>query len=130
MDDKIKQTEDTVSSNTEVVNDEQSLDVVEPGTSEVLATTNDTTTTEDVISAKGSSKQNTRNAIKKINESCKDSHTMRCEKLAKKYSKVYPNEQVFHITTDYQVFLSASKSHALNHQRTLKNGEITTIKIK
>lgn len=58
----------------------------------------------------------------------KNAHITKCEQLAEQYSKVYPYETEFFITSDYQVFLN--KSYAQNHQRTQKSGELVTIKIK
>ncbi len=60
-----------------------------------------------------------------------EKHRKECERLAKEYSKFYPTEREFHVTTDYQVFLGGSMSAAQNHQRTRKvGGEVVTIKIK
>lgn len=48
--------------------------------------------------------------------------------LAMSYAKHYPNCPAFHITSDRQVFLSGDLSAAVNHQRTLEEGELRTIK--
>lgn len=48
--------------------------------------------------------------------------------LAMSYAKYYPNCLAFHITSDRQVFLSGDLSAAVNHQRTLAEGELRTIK--
>lgn len=50
--------------------------------------------------------------------------------LVAKYSKLYPGNDTFHITTDSQVFLSKNLSAAQNHQRTIGEGEVITIKVK
>ena len=47
------------------------------------------------------------------------------------YAKAYPDEKIFLVTSDRQVFLMKDKGLAENHQRSLKNGEkIQTIKVK
>lgn len=48
--------------------------------------------------------------------------------LAMSYAKHYPSCPAFHITSDRQVFLSGDLSAAVNHQRTLEEGELRTIK--
>lgn len=48
--------------------------------------------------------------------------------LAMSYARHYPNCPAFHITSDRQVFLSGDLSAAVNHQRTLEEGEMRTIK--
>lgn len=80
---------------------------------------------EGEVKDKAPAKQGTKTETPK-----KDSHTLKCEQLAKEYGKSYPNETEFHITSDYQVFLGGNRSHAQNHQRTQKSGEIVTIKVK
>lgn len=47
--------------------------------------------------------------------------------LAMQYAAYYPNNLAFHITSDRQVFLSGDLSEAINHQRTLGEGEVRTI---
>ena len=44
----------------------------------------------------------------------------------KGYTKAYPKEKVFHVTTDKQVFLGKDYSLAKAHQNSLGKGEITT----
>lgn len=44
------------------------------------------------------------------------------------YFKCYPEETVFYITSDGQVFLQKNKNDALAHQKRLGSGEIETIK--
>lgn len=50
--------------------------------------------------------------------------------LVAKYSKLYPGNDTFHVTTDAQVFLSKNLAAAQNHQRSLGEGAVTTIKVK
>lgn len=50
------------------------------------------------------------------------------EMLAKKYHKSYPNCKTFYITSDMQVFLNDSFNMALLHQKSLKSGELETVK--
>lgn len=45
------------------------------------------------------------------------------------YVKAYPNEKVFHVTSDRQVFLDKDYHMAKVHQRSLGKGEITTYNI-
>lgn len=52
------------------------------------------------------------------------------EALAKKYAKLYPDNKVFHITEDKQVFLEDHERDARMHQRSLKTGEVHSIKVK
>lgn len=47
--------------------------------------------------------------------------------LAMQYAACYPDNPAFHITSDRQVFLSGDLSEAINHQRTLGEGEVQTI---
>lgn len=51
--------------------------------------------------------------------------------LAEQYAKSYPENKVFHITTDKQVFLSNNLSAAQNHQKTIGDGKgsVTTINL-
>lgn len=44
--------------------------------------------------------------------------------------KNYPGEKQFHVTSDGMVFLDKEENLALAHQRTLKKGEVQTIKVK
>lgn len=48
---------------------------------------------------------------------------------AEYYSMHYPKCREFHITADMMVFLENDLSSAINHQNTLKEGEVHTIKI-
>lgn len=48
---------------------------------------------------------------------------------AEYYSMYYPKCREFHITADMMVFLENDLSSAINHQNTLKEGEVHTIKI-
>lgn len=60
-----------------------------------------------------------------------EKHRTECERLAKEYSKHYPTNSEFHITTDGQVFTNDQLSAAQNHQRSRKGGgEVVTIKVK
>lgn len=53
------------------------------------------------------------------------------EALAEQYAKLYPDNDVFHITSDKQVFLTKDLNLAQLHQSSLKDGEeVKTIKIK
>lgn len=45
------------------------------------------------------------------------------EELAKEYTKHYPGNDTFHITTDKQVFLQDDRNLAVLHQNTLKTDE-------
>ena len=45
------------------------------------------------------------------------------------YIKAYPNEKVFHVTADKQVFLDKDYHFAKAHQNGLGKGEITTYNI-
>ena len=47
----------------------------------------------------------------------------------KSYTKSYPAEKVFHVTSDKQVFLDKDYSLAKAHQNSLGKGEITTYNI-
>lgn len=49
-------------------------------------------------------------------------------KLAKEYAPLYPENKVFHITSDKQVFLAKDKGLAQLHQRG-KEGQLTTVKL-
>lgn len=49
------------------------------------------------------------------------------EKLLTDYRKRYPNNMVFHVTSDMQVFLESDRNMAVLHQSTLKSGELTTL---
>ncbi|MDE5575483.1 MAG: hypothetical protein K2I87_07210 [Bacteroidales bacterium] len=44
----------------------------------------------------------------------------------KGYLKAYPNEKVFHVASDHQVFLDKDYNLAKLHQNSLGKGEITT----
>jgi hypothetical protein len=50
-------------------------------------------------------------------------------KLAKEYALLYPGNKTFHITSDRQVFLEKDKGLADLHQRGLKDGKVTTVKV-
>ncbi len=50
-------------------------------------------------------------------------------KLAGEYKKLYPDNKTFHITSDKQVFLEKNKGDAESHQRSLKEGKVTTVKV-
>lgn len=47
-----------------------------------------------------------------------------------KYAKSYPANKVFYVTSDNQVFLQGDHNMAVLHQKTLKEGELETIKVK
>jgi membrane protein involved in colicin uptake len=47
---------------------------------------------------------------------------------AKEYFEQYPKEEIIYITSDGQVFLSANRHDGQNHQRSLKEGEITPVR--
>ncbi|MGL6123952.1 MAG: hypothetical protein ACRC1W_13275 [Shewanella sp.] len=47
---------------------------------------------------------------------------------AKEYFEQYPKEEVIYMTTDGQIFLSANRHDAQNHQRAMKDGEITAVR--
>lgn len=49
------------------------------------------------------------------------------EKLLTDYRKRYPDNKVFHVTSDMQVFLESDRNMAVLHQSTLKSGELTTV---
>lgn len=49
-------------------------------------------------------------------------------KLAKEYAKQYPENKIFYITSDLQVFLAKSKDMARLHQRG-REGQVTTVKL-
>lgn len=51
------------------------------------------------------------------------------EAIARRYSKHYPKNKVFYITSDKQVFLSNDQQLAQMHQKALGSGEIVTVKI-
>lgn len=53
------------------------------------------------------------------------------EQLAEQYAKRYPDNKIFHITTDKQVFLQGDLSLAIMHQATLKAVEkVRSITVK
>ncbi|MFI3322092.1 MAG: hypothetical protein R3Y50_06160 [Rikenellaceae bacterium] len=80
---------------------------------------------DEITIVEGQEAEKTKNDLKL------EAHTKRCEELAKEYSKSYPKESEFNITTDYQVFLGDNKNAAQNHQRSCKGGgEVVTIKVK
>jgi hypothetical protein len=43
--------------------------------------------------------------------------------IISKYAKAYPEEKVFHLTTDGQVFLNKNKADAIAHQKFLTKSE-------
>lgn len=46
------------------------------------------------------------------------------EELIARYKKLYPQNKVFHLTSDKQVFLDTGKRDAENHQKTLGEGSL------
>lgn len=50
------------------------------------------------------------------------------EKLVDSYRKSYPDNKVFYVTSDMQVFLQIDQNMAILHQKTLKNGELEIVK--
>lgn len=46
--------------------------------------------------------------------------------LIERYKGLYPDNKVFYLTGDKQVFLSTGKRDAENHQKTLTEGELKT----
>jgi hypothetical protein len=51
--------------------------------------------------------------------------------LIESYKKSYPKEKAFHVTSDYQVFLSGDLAFAKAHQRTVDKGKkVQTIESK
>lgn len=63
------------------------------------------------------------------NEKLKATIKTEAEKLVEKYHKSYPSNKVFYVTSDNQVFLSADHNMAVLHQKTLKDGELETVKL-
>lgn len=45
------------------------------------------------------------------------------------YAKQYPKNKTFHVTSDKQVFLDKDKNLAELHQRSLKEGKVTTVNV-
>lgn len=43
-----------------------------------------------------------------------------------RYRKLYPSSKKFHVTSDGNVFLENDLHLAMNHQKTLKSGELKT----
>lgn len=117
---------------TEVQSDNNSLNAskVEEQTTEASVELDDTIEQADITTKSAPANKKREYPSSKTEVSQKDSHALKCEQLAKRYSNAYPNETEFHVTSDYQVFLGGSKNHAQNHQRSQKSGEIITIKVK
>jgi hypothetical protein len=54
--------------------------------------------------------------------------TQQLKEKALDYFEQYPKEEVIYITTDGQVFLSANRHDAWNHQVSLKEGALTPVR--
>lgn len=67
--------------------------------------------------------------LEKVPPVVKTKHQLKCEEIVNEYAPHYPENLEFHITSDYQVFLSRDASYAQMHQKTLHGGEVLTIKI-
>lgn len=117
---------------TEVQSDKNSSNAskVEEQTTEASVELDNAIEQAEVTTKSASANKKTESPNSKTEVPQKNSHALKCEQLAKRYSTTYPNETEFHITSDYQVFLGGSKNHAQNHQRSQKSGELTTIKVK
>lgn len=78
----------------------------------------DTSGDEPTVGAQASPeppKVSTQNSDPKPQSLSKDPYA----EIVKRYSKLYPNNRIFHITSDMQVFLAADKSLAVMHQNSL-----------
>ena len=51
------------------------------------------------------------------------------QKMVEPYVRAYPDNKVFYVTSDKQVFLEGSKNEAIMHQANLKEGELQIVKI-
>lgn len=63
------------------------------------------------------------------NAAAKDTAKAEIPAFLQNYCRTYPNERVFHVTSDRQVFLGKDLHFARLHQNSLGKGELTTYNI-